>query len=69
MTGAVYLNMLQEPIVAPFVSCIEMRTCDINKTGHPHITIVMSGPTFTTLFLTNGWNTEDLLITTNDLQI
>jgi hypothetical protein len=34
------------------ISCrMEIRTCAINKTGNPHITIVMSGPILTTLSL------------------
>jgi hypothetical protein len=37
VTGAAYFNILQESIVPTSVSCMEMRTCGINKTGRtPH---------------------------------
>jgi len=42
---------------------MEMRTCGLNKMGDTHITIVMSGPVLITLFMTDGQNTEDLLVT------
>jgi len=44
----------KNPLFPPFVSCMEIRTCSINKMGHPHTTTVMSGPILTTLVLTNG---------------